>query len=96
MALLACSFAFHWYREKRFILADILAASVVIFICLALLFAGGFDTGYVLIAGLLVLAGLFIRYQLEQGRRGGMAHALWHLIAATVILSSILSYGTTL
>lgn len=91
--LLVFSFAFHFSREKKFIAADILAAGVVAMFCLALVFGGGFQSGYVLLAALLILAGLYIRYWLERGNRGGLVHGLWHLVAAILILSCIFSYA---
>ena len=90
--LLIFSLAFHLSKEKKFITADMLAAGIVALFCLTLVFLGGLKSGYALVAFLLVVAGLYIRYWLEQGNRGGLAHGLWHLVAATVILSCIFSY----
>ena len=87
------SFAFHYSRERKFVTPDVLAAGVVAMFCLALLFSGGFRSGYVLIAVLLIVSGLYVRFWLERGNRGGIAHGLWHIVAATLVLSSIFSYG---
>jgi hypothetical protein len=92
--LLVSSFAFHASREKRFVIADLFFAAMVVLLCVSLLLSAGLRSGYALVAALLVVAGLYIRYWLEHGRRGGVAHGLWHLIAAAVILSSIFSYAS--
>lgn len=91
-ALLVFSLAYHLSKEKRFIVADLLAAGIVILFCLMFLFLGGLRSGYVLLALLLVGAGAYIRYWLERGDRGGLAHGLWHLVAAAIILACIFSY----
>ncbi len=90
--LIAFSFAFHFYREKRFIFADFVAAGLVAVFCLALVYWGGLQSGYVLLALLLIAAELYIRYWLEKGRRNGLTHGLWHLVAAITILSCMFSY----
>ena len=90
--LLIFSLAFHISKEKRFVVTDLLAAGIVTLFCLTLVFLGGWQSGYAFVALLLVVAGLYIRYWLERGNRGGLAHGLWHLVAATTILSCIFSY----
>lgn len=90
-ALFFFSFAFHYTKERKFVIADILSALVIAAFCLALLFSNGLRHGYLLLAVFLVIAGLYIRYGLEHGKRGGTLHGLWHLTAATLMLACIFS-----
>ena len=95
LALFIFSLAFHLSHEQRFVLADIFAAVVAIISGLWLLYFGGFQIFYTMAVGILVLIGLYVRYGLERGDRGGMYHGLWHLVAASAILTCILSNITT-
>ncbi len=93
LALFICSLAFHLSRETRFVFADIFAAIVVIIFGLWLLYLGGFQALYAATVGVLALIGLYIRYGFERGDRGGTYHGLWHLVAASAILTCVLSYA---
>src|SRR3989344_9433996 len=92
LTLFVFSLAFHLSHERRFVLADIFAATVVMISGLWLLYLSHFDPIYTSAVAVLVIVALYIRYRLEKGDRGGFYHGLWHMVAASAILTCILSF----
>ncbi|HVU75773.1 MAG TPA: hypothetical protein VHD38_02990 [Candidatus Paceibacterota bacterium] len=91
-ALFIFSIGFHTSNERKFVFADICAAGIVAMFCAALLLSGaGIFSGYGLIAALLLISAVYIRFGLENGKRSGPVHGLWHIVAATLILTCLLS-----
>ena len=92
-ALFAASGAYHFSGEKRFVRADLFFAYAVLVLDAILLYLGTFSWLYYLPAALLFLLALYVRYALERGDRGGTFHGIWHLVAASATVLSIIVYA---
>ncbi len=93
LTLAVFSTAFHTSDEKKFVLGDIAAAVLVVGLNATLWYLGGFRVFFLIPISILIVLALYIRYGREDGNRGGVAHGFWHLIAAAITLSCILSYA---
>ena len=87
------SSAFHIMGEREFVRTDIAVAATIAILNIALLFLGGVKL--LLLSAVLILVGvaLGIRFVVERGNRGGIAHGFWHLTAAAITSLCLLSYA---
>ena len=92
-ALIVTSTAFHLSRERQFSRADIAASIVVIGVNAVACYLGNFKMPYFGIVCALMLAALYIRYRVERGGRGSIAHGWWHIIAASTLTACVFTYA---
>lgn len=91
-ALLATSTAFHVSRERRFSRADIAASAAVIAVNAVACYLGDFRMPYFGIVCALVVVALYVRYRIEKGDRGSVAHGWWHALAALILTLCVFVY----
>lgn len=90
--LIVCSTAFHATREKRFVRADLAASIAVIAVNAVACALAGFKTPYFTLVWTLAVLAFIIRYYVERGDRGGIAHGFWHALAAIILSLCVFVY----
>ena len=91
-ALIFISTLFHLSRERRFVIFDIAISLCAIFVNAAAVYHGGFKSPYTMVIGVLIGLGLYIRYVIERGDSGSVAHGWWHLVASAILTACVFSY----
>jgi hypothetical protein len=86
------SLGFHIYKTKWLSYADTIFSYAVIMMCAYLIFIGRSHIFVFLSLGLIVIAGLFIRFFIEDGTRDDRSHGFWHVSATIAITLCILGY----
>jgi len=89
--LFVASTAYHASGERKFATFDVLVSACVIVLNSVMVYLGARPLGLLFVIGVLLAIGLCIRYSLEQGDRGSVAHGWWHVVAAALLTACVLA-----
>lgn len=94
-ALTYSSTGYHLGRRQQFAQYDTVSSYTVALLCAAMLFLTTNSSDFfpmVLVAG---AAAMYVRIWLDRPREHPYYHGWWHILAAAVILLSIMNFGST-